>query len=242
MILTFKLNLQVYNNGSSSFTGHRMHLVMLALPFVLRGLISSIVEDISSRIKRSITGDQLHGMVLPVDPTDSIFEVLHCFMVWYLTIRMPVIVIDLLVESQSMAEELVECLKRVFPDRDGKESGWKIGKCHDVLHVAQNIALFGWTQNTSDDWGERGHRELLKCLSGCGTAAHPPSGRGWFPRCSTRPRTARPADGCSCAVSRASGLPFSGTTVMGLPVWPTGRVPIASEKRAMTRAPFAIES
>jgi hypothetical protein len=65
-------------------------------------------------------------------------------------------------------------------------------------------------------------------------------GRGWCFRCSTRPRTARPADGCSCAVSRASGLPspspFSGTTVMGLPVGPTGRVPMASEtrKRAMT--------
>ena len=143
-----------------------MHLVMLALPFVLRGLISSIITDISSRIELSAPGDQLHGVVPPVDPTDSIFEALHSFMVWYLTVRMPVIGIDRLVESQRLAEELIECLKSVFPDRDGKESGWKIGKCHDVLHVAQNIALFGWTQNTSGDWGEHGHRELLKCLAG----------------------------------------------------------------------------
>jgi hypothetical protein len=119
-----------------------MHLVMLALPFVLRGLISSIITDISSRIELSVPGDHLHGVVPPVDPTDSIFEVLHMFMVWYLTIRMPVIVLDRVIESQRMAEELVECLKRVFPVRNGKESGWKIGKCHDVLHVAQIIVLF----------------------------------------------------------------------------------------------------
>ena len=143
-----------------------MHLVMLALPFVLRGLISSIITDISSRIELSVQGDQLHGVVPPVDPTDSIFEVLHSFMVWYLTIRAPVISLPRVVESQRMAEELVECLKRVFPVRNGKESGWKIGKCHDVLHVAQIIVLFGWTQNTSGDWGEHGHRELLKCLVG----------------------------------------------------------------------------
>ena len=143
-----------------------MHLVMLALPFVLRGLISSVITDITSRIEQSAPGGRLCGVPPPVDPTNSILEVLHTYMVWYLTIRMPEIVITQVVESQHMAVELVECLKRVFPDRDGKESGWKIGKCHDVLHVAQNIIMFGWTQNTSGDWGEHGHRELLKCLVG----------------------------------------------------------------------------
>jgi hypothetical protein len=160
------LNFQVYNDKSSTFTGHRMHLVMLALPFVLRGLISSVIADISFMIEQSEPGDRLHGMALPVDPTDSILGVLVIFMGWYLTIRAPVIGIDRVVESQAMAVELIEGLKRVFPERDGKESGWKLGKCHDILHVAQIIALFGWTQNTSGDWGEHGHKELLKCLVG----------------------------------------------------------------------------
>ena len=158
--------LKVYNTGSSSFTGHRMHLVMLAFPFVLRGLISSVIEDISSRIASSVPGDRLYGQNLPLDPTDSILEVHHVFMEWFLTIRMPDIALDCVVESQRMAEELIECLKRVFPDRGGKELCWKLGKCHDVLHVAGNIALFGWTHNTSGDWGEHGHQELLKCLAG----------------------------------------------------------------------------
>ena len=143
-----------------------MHLVMLALPFVLRGLISSVIADISKIIDLSVPGDRLHGIALPVDPTDSILEALNTFMVWYLTIRTPVLGLDGVVESHHMAVELVECLKRVFPERDGKESGWKLGKLHDVMHVAQIIALFGWTQNTSGDWGEHGHKELLKCLVG----------------------------------------------------------------------------
>ena len=105
-------------------------------------------------------------MAPPVDPTDSILEVLNEFMVWYLTVRAPVISIDGLVESQAMAVDLIEGLKRVFPVRDGTESGWKLGKCHDVMHVAQIIALFGWSQNTSGDWGEHGHSELLKSLAG----------------------------------------------------------------------------
>jgi hypothetical protein len=126
-----------------------MLLVMLVLPFVLRGLISSVITDISFRIEQSVPGNRLHGVAPPLDPTNSILEALHSFMVWFLTIRMPEINIDQVVESQRLAEELIECLKRVFPDRDGEESGWKIGKCHDVLHVAQNIVLFGWMQNTS---------------------------------------------------------------------------------------------
>ena len=68
-----------------------MHLVMLALPFVLRGLISSVIADISYMIEQSVPGDRLHGVAPPLDPTDSILEVLNEFMVWYLTVRAPVI-------------------------------------------------------------------------------------------------------------------------------------------------------
>jgi hypothetical protein len=87
-------------------------------------------------------------------------------MVWHLIIRAPVVSIDNVVESQDMAVKLIECLKRVFPERDGTESGRILGKCNDVLHVAQIIALFGWTQNTSDNWGKNDHSKLLKCLVG----------------------------------------------------------------------------
>lgn len=78
-------------------------------------------------IEQSVPGDRLHGVAPPLDPTDSILEVLNEFMVWYLTVRAPVIGIDGLVESQAMAVDLIEGLKRVFPERDGTESGWKLG-------------------------------------------------------------------------------------------------------------------
>jgi hypothetical protein len=46
-----------------------MHLVMLALPFVLRGLISSVIADISYMIEQLVPGDRLHGVAPPLDPT-----------------------------------------------------------------------------------------------------------------------------------------------------------------------------
>ena len=91
-----------------------MHLVLLALPFVLRGLISSVIADISHMIEKSEPGDRFHGMALPVDLTDSILGVLNIFMDWYLTIQAPVISVDRMDESQAMAVELIEGLKRVF--------------------------------------------------------------------------------------------------------------------------------
>ena len=141
-----------------------MHLLMLALPFVLRGLITPCIDDIRSKIE--LDGIENWDIDPPEDPTDQILEVLDTFMDWYITIRMPEIKIAALLESDSLASELLESLKRVFPDRDGKESGWKIGKCHDILHVAQTIALFGWTQNTSGEWGEHSHIELINSLAG----------------------------------------------------------------------------
>jgi hypothetical protein len=45
------------------------------------------------------------------------------------------------------------------------ETGWKIGKFHEIVHVVQNIALFGWSENTSCEWGEHSHVDLLKCLA-----------------------------------------------------------------------------
>lgn len=142
-----------------------MHLVMLALPFVLRGLIMPELKAIRSRIEEEGVENADWDIHLQ-DPIDSIYKVIIVFMEWYRVIQMPEIPIKLLVESNFMSAELIETLKSVFPDRDGKVSGWKVGKCHDVLHVAENIAMFGWTQNTSGEWGEHSHVVNIKCLMG----------------------------------------------------------------------------
>jgi hypothetical protein len=60
-----------------------MHLLMLALPFVLRGLITPCIDDIRSKIELDGIGD----IDPPEDPTDQILEVLDTFMHWYITIR-----------------------------------------------------------------------------------------------------------------------------------------------------------
>jgi len=60
--------IQVYQNKSANFSGHRMHLVMLALPFVLRDLTFPEIEDITSQIAKP--GHRLHDRVVvpPVLP------------------------------------------------------------------------------------------------------------------------------------------------------------------------------
>jgi hypothetical protein len=142
-----------------------MHLLMLALPFAIRGLITPELNAIYSGIEE-FGDDSSWNIMEPSDPIDGIFEALLDFLSWYLMVRSPEIPINLLIESNTKAEQLIETLKRVFPERDGKQSGWKVGKAHDVLHVAENIALFGWTQNTSGEWGEHSHIELIKSLAG----------------------------------------------------------------------------
>ena len=143
-----------------------MSLVMLALPFVLCGLIVPELSTISSRIEQE-GPDDINWDIEPfLDPVHHIFEVLVDFMDWFITVRTHELPIKQLNALIIMAINPVETLKHVFLKRDGKESGWKIGKCHDVLHVAENIALFGWSQNTSGEWGERSHIDLIKNLSG----------------------------------------------------------------------------
>ena len=124
------------------------------------------LNAICARINEDGLDDPSWDIEVPSDPVDDIFAALLDFFTWYLTVRSQELPIKLLIDSNVMAAQLIETLKRVFPERDGKESGWKIGKAHDVLHVAETIALFGWTQNTSGEWGESSHRDLLKSLVG----------------------------------------------------------------------------
>jgi hypothetical protein len=119
-------------------------LVLLALPFVLHGLIGPELNVVSSKIEG---------------------EGPYCLMILILLWILLMIFTQFLLPSwhgiksfdnwlnPPYWQELVETLNSVFPYREGKESGWKIRMCHDVLHVAENICFFGWSQNTSGEWG-----------------------------------------------------------------------------------------
>ena len=58
-----------------------------------------------------------------------------------------------------------EKLKETFPEKSGQEPGWKFGKFHAVEHCIVTIIFWGWIETTSCQSGERGHKELLKCLA-----------------------------------------------------------------------------
>ena len=66
-----------------------MSLVMLALPFVLCGLIVSELSTISSRIEQEGPDDINWDIEPSLDPVHHIFEVLVDFMDWFITVRTP---------------------------------------------------------------------------------------------------------------------------------------------------------
>ncbi len=97
------------------------------------------LNAICSRIGEDGVDDPSWDIEAPSDPTDEIFAALMDFFTWYLTVRSPELPMNLLIESNAMAAQLIETLKRVFPERDGAKSGWKVGKAHDVLLVAEKL-------------------------------------------------------------------------------------------------------
>jgi hypothetical protein len=66
-----------------------MSLVMLALPFVLCGLIVPELSTISSRIEQEGPDDINWDIEPSLDPVHHIFEVLVDFMDWFITVRTP---------------------------------------------------------------------------------------------------------------------------------------------------------
>jgi hypothetical protein len=118
------------------------------------------VEFITKAILAAPDDDPLHSASHPKDPTDEIVAVLHEFNEWYITIRSPRIRESQLKTLDEDGRRLMESLKRVFPNKS-----WKFGKFHAILHVVLNILLFGWSENTSGQWGEHGHTALCKRMS-----------------------------------------------------------------------------
>ena len=106
------------------------------------------MDFISDAINSSKEGDFLHGTPLPPsDIMDDILKVLDCFMEWYLLVREPSLSISQLETLSDMGVNLMNMLKEVFPDRNGRspDVAWKLQKFHGILHVVYFIILFGWS-------------------------------------------------------------------------------------------------
>jgi hypothetical protein len=124
------------------------------------------VEAIAAAIAAAPAGHFLHGAPIPVDPVDDILEALNVFMDWYILARDPSLPISDLERLAEMGDALMEALKRVFPERSGDVAGWNFGKFHAIVHVTLTILLYGWSENTSGNWGEHGQTVLLKRIGG----------------------------------------------------------------------------
>ena len=158
--------LKVYEAGKSSFTGSRMNSIMLVLPYILRDLVAQERRKINAAINSAYVGDPLYGHPLVEDPCEPCIEALLVFMHWYLLIRNRELTVTELVECHRRGKNMREKLKETFPKKSGEESGWKFGKFHAVEHSVVTIIFWGWIETTSCQSGERGHKELLKCLAG----------------------------------------------------------------------------
>jgi len=124
------------------------------------------VAEITRAIRSAPAGHFLHGATEPVDPVQDILCALNVFMDWYILARDPNPTISDLERLTDLGDELMEELKRVFPERSRTVSHWRFGKFHAVLHVVLVILLFGWSENTSGNWGEHSQTVLLKRIAG----------------------------------------------------------------------------
>jgi hypothetical protein len=86
-------------------------------------------------------------------------------MEWYITARQPNLKISELQRLEELSTAMMEMMVQVFPNRDGTARGWKLGKFHAVVHTVLTIVMFGWTENTSGQWGERAHVDLMKSVA-----------------------------------------------------------------------------
>ena len=159
---------------TQTHTNTHKHTPNLSLLYVLsyifdlsaRARAHEQVRKIQSAIRAAPAGHFLHGAAEPVDPVDDILKALNVFMDWYILARDPNPTISDLERLTELGDELMEELKRVFPERTGGVAHWRFGKFHAVVHVVLVIILFGWSENTSGNWGEHGQTVLLKRIAG----------------------------------------------------------------------------
>ena len=86
-------------------------------------------------------------------------------MEWYITARQLNLKISELQRLEELSTAMMEMMVQIFPNRDGTARGWKLGKFHAVVHTVLTIVMFGWTENTSGQWGERAHVDLMKSMA-----------------------------------------------------------------------------
>ena len=61
-----------------------------------------------------------------------------------------------------MSIDLLDSLKRTFPNKSGQINGWKSEKVHSIIHKVRDIIMFGWSENFSTQGPEHCHIDFCE--------------------------------------------------------------------------------
>ena len=61
-----------------------------------------------------------------------------------------------------MSIDLLDSLKRRFPNKSGQINGWKFEKAHSIIHKVRDIIMFGWSENFSTQGPEHCHIDFCE--------------------------------------------------------------------------------
>ena len=140
--------------------------LLLVLPFVLDNLFPEVIVRLRKKVRAQATqaqaGSGRRGNVELEyeDSTPRMIRLLVRYITWRTHVRKAWISESEIRSVRAEAKELMKEIKICFPKKTGQPVGeaWAIPKFHELLHHADNMLLFGTSENTSCNSGEQKHK------------------------------------------------------------------------------------
>ena len=157
----------VFLNGKGTFTAGRMVMLMPAIIFVLRDLLTPEIQIIRRELTNHGNSDRAAALSNLKDPWKDMVEALSSFLDWYILARSMLFPLEDAPELQRRARFMKQELQRVFPEKSGEKSAkpWNFPKAHAPDHTASEIMGFGSTAFTDTQVFEAGHKPNVKALA-----------------------------------------------------------------------------
>jgi len=157
----------VFLNGKGTFTAGRMVMLMPAIIFVLRDLLTPEIQIIRRELTNQGKSDRAAALSNLKDPWKDIVEALSSFLDWFIMARGMLFPLEDAPELQKRARFMKQELQRVFPEKSGEKSAkpWNFPKAHAPDHTASEIMGFGSTAFTDTQVFEAGHKPNVKALA-----------------------------------------------------------------------------
>ena len=165
---------RVYLEGKSTFTAGRIEILMLALPFVLQGLLKKPFDVIKTAIRQQKVDKGSDGRFPdpPEDPCPDMVNAIAIFSDWYSMARMINLPLKQVPELQRRQQLFRNEYKRVFPEKSGEINGWNFPKFHGPEHKGGEVAGFGTSLFTDGSAFETAHKRNVKSMSGVNNRKH----------------------------------------------------------------------